>query len=438
MGEDYAVVEIIDAVLLLSVGVAVFAIIAISLLPLPIPASPPKVSLSAYIRGDYVFIEHMGGDALNFSLVKIDLSIGGKRMAKPKLHEINRNGLWECGEFVRYPYNSTDLVSVLVIDTNSNTVLLHGNLKRGVKPYIGVPPPLLVSSLRTNTTDEDLTCYAPYVENFDAETFIYSWKINGESFAEIIMPFDTDDSSFTRDYSGNGYDGIVNGAKWVKGGKVGGCYFFDGLDDSIYSVLPSLFDNIAENNFTISAWINFLDSKEGCILEAYKNETNFVKLSIENGTLNFGVCKEGKKYGVRSSALANNTWYYISVTWKANENDLRIYVNSDECTLPGSRSFNGGKIRRLSIGSCTNGSEVFLGYIDELVIYKRCLTDAQIHQNYLDTKDGLTDHRTIVADETELGEIWSCTIFPNDGNRDGKEVESNLLLISSYPGGSTS
>ncbi|MCD6411301.1 MAG: type IV pilin [Thermoplasmata archaeon] len=437
MRRDCAVVEILDTVLLLAVGIAVFAVIALSLLPLPVPATPPKVSLSAYIRGNYVFIEHMGGDALNFSSVEISVHIGGEAMPKPSLHEINRNGLWECGEFVRYPYSSNKTVSVLVVDRNNGFVLLHGNLKREEKIYIGAPPPILVSSLRTNSTDEDLICYAPPVKNFSPKTFIYSWRLNGEPFTEVLLPFDTDSSSSAKDYSGNGYNAVVNGATWVSNGKIGGCYLFDGVNDNIVvSNLPSIFEDTSRSNFTISFWIKCTNVSKGCLFEAYKNKSNFVRIFLDNGSINSVICKEGKKIWVKSGcSIINDTWYYIAVTWKLSKGSMEIYINSTNYTSLESGNVGNEGIKRLTIGSNSTGRNHFSGYIDDLIIYRRALSAVQISQNYMDSKDGFTDHRTIVADETRLGEVWSCKIFPNDGKEDGEVIESELLWISPYQGG---
>jgi len=123
----------------------------------------------------------MGGEPLQFKNISISVYIGDTSQSKPSLHEINPNGLWELGEFVRYFYNTTDLVSVLVVDTVSNTVLLEGNLRRGETPWIGVPPPILVSSLRTSCTGISeknyLHRYMPRLYTSRWYHFLYSYCI---------------------------------------------------------------------------------------------------------------------------------------------------------------------------------------------------------------------------------------------------------------------
>ncbi|HEX16815.1 MAG TPA: hypothetical protein ENG60_00125, partial [Thermoplasmatales archaeon] len=246
--------HVLDTVLLLGIAVVAFGMISLSLLPPALPRFPPNVKLSAYVRGDYLFIEHMGGDSLEYEKVRVMVRIGDEEKNKPPLIERNDNGLWECGEYIRYFYNTTELVSVLVIDEKSNTILLEGNLRRGEVTWIGAIPPLLVSSLRTNSADEDLTCYALPQKGFDAKTYIYNWKKNGVSIFEVLMPFDTRSVNRAKDYSGNGHDGIIRGAIWTDQGKVGGAYRFDGSDDRIEIPLPDIFKDL-NNNFTLSLWI---------------------------------------------------------------------------------------------------------------------------------------------------------------------------------------
>lgn len=441
ISDTYAVSsETLDSILLLGAAIIAFGVVTATLLPIPFPSDTPHVNLSAYIRGDYVFIEHMGGESLDFSKTEVSVSIGDELKPKPSLREVNNNGLWECGEFVQYFYNTTDVVTVLVVDTTSNTVLLQGNLRRGETSWIGAPPPILVSSLRTDTVDEDLICYALPVQGFDAHTFIYNWKKNGASITQLLMPFDTQSLSSTHDYSGNGYNGNVYGATWINNGVVGGSYYFDGVNDHISIPLPQVFDNISLNNFTISMWVKSDDlttntSVEKCVLEAYYDENNFVQIFQYESSIHFGVCVDGDKKAVKTPSLQENTWYHIVASWNALYDSPVIYVDAEASTSGGSRDYQGGDDRCLSLGQKTDGNNSFMGYIDELCIYPYLRSQEQIYQDYLDTKDGSTDHRTIVARETSLGEVWSCTLTPNDSTQDGETIDSEDITIVSYPGG---
>jgi len=73
--------------------------------------------------------------------------------------------------------------------------------------------------------------------------------------------------------------------------------------------------------------------------------------------------------------------------------------------------------------------------MDDAQVYDRVLSGDQIYQIYLSTKDGDSDERVIVSEETSLGDIWQCIVTPNDGAQDGTPVASNFLKIIEYGGG---
>jgi len=436
---NYAVSShVLDSILLLGIAIVSFGAISSYFLPVTLPTHPPNVDLSAYIRGDYVFIEHMGGESLEYDKVRIEVSIGDEAKSKPPLVEKNNNGLWECGEYVQYFYNTTDLVSILVIDEKTNSVLLHGNLRRGEATWIGATPPILVSSLRTNSDDEDLICYALAQKGFTAKTYIYNWKKNGESIFEVLLPFDTQSESSTRDYSGNGYNGIVEGATWISSGKLGGAYRFDGIDDKISVPLPDIFKDL-NNNFTISLWIKSKDiqsnsTKKKTILEIYIDENNSLQIFQYNSSFQFGFKINGnKKQALKTSKVQENEWYFLTVVW-TYDNPL-VYLDGVLDMTPGEREYPEGNKSGISIGQLSNGNNSFNGEVDEFYIYNYARSSQQVYQDYLDMKDGLSDHRTLVASETSLGDAWSCTITPNNSVTDGDPIDSEVLIIEAYGGG---
>lgn len=437
--DNYAVSShVLDTVLLLGIAIVTFGVISANLFPIVLPTHRPNVDLSAYIRGDFVFIEHMGGESLDYNKTRLVVSIGDVNQVKPHLIERNGNGLWECGEFVSYFYNTSDLVSILVIDEKTNSVLLQGNLRRGEVSWIGAVPPILVSSLRTNSDDEDLICYALPQENFRAKTYIYNWKKNGRSIFDVLLPFDTQSSGITRDYSGNGYDGLVSGATWVSDGKVGGAYSFDGIDDKIEISLPDVFRDLS-NRFTISLWIKSRDvrtnsSEMRTILEIFIDRNNSLQLFQYDSSFQFGFRTNGsKKQAVKTSEIKENQWYFLTVVW--NSGNPSIYLNGTLDTSSGIRDYPEGNRSGLFIGQLSDGRNRFNGVIDEFYIYRYSRSPQQIYQDYMDTKDGLSDHRTLLASETSLGDAWSCIIIPNDSSGDGDPIDSDVLIVEAYGGG---
>ncbi|HDO19664.1 MAG TPA: LamG domain-containing protein, partial [Thermoplasmatales archaeon] len=298
---------------------------------------------------------------------------------------------------------------------------------------------ILVSSLRTNATDEDLICYALAPQGFTPKTFIYNWKRNGVPINDVLMPFDTQSSSTTNDYSGNGYVGTVNGATWISNGVVGGAYAFDGTDDGIFVSVPSIFNDMKNNDFTISMWLKSNDistnkSVVKTILEVYIDDGNDVQIFQYNGSIQFVVRANGeKRVSIKTCELSNNVWYHIEAVWTWD--NVTIYVNGTPYALPGLREYPLGDTVSMTLGQRTDDTGYFFGYIDEFYVYNYARSREQIYQDYIDTKDGSTDHRTLVSEETSLGESWSCTITPNNSLTDGTQINSEVLTIVSYGGG---
>lgn len=69
------------------------------------------------------------------------------------------------------------------------------------------------------------------------------------------------------------------------------------------------------------------------------------------------------------------------------------------------------------------GNTYFNGTMDDVHVYNRTLTASQIQALY----DGRVNE--IVSDETNIGDVWSCEVTPNDGAQDGASVLSNNLTI---------
>ena len=448
--DEFAVSEVVGAMLLVLIAIIAFAAIYLYVFPLPIPQPEPTVKLKGYVTDDgTAVLEHMGEESLSAYRIVVR-QIDGTLINTTTYQ--NENDPWEIGK-CNYPPTNTplltknDKVSIDVYeiyDDGSEYQVFTGILtgKRGAtQPTIPSVPPMLISNLRTNSTDEDLICFNYTINaSINASTYIYRWMIDGHPLAEFLMPFDTNSSTTTRDYSGNENNGTLFDCVWTENGIVGGAYHFGGSKEHIVieSLLPSCFDDIDHNDCTISIWVNcsFMDQDNKIILEGRKDTQNFVRLYQEDNAFHFGVSVDNTKYVVRTEDILSNKWYHLAAVWDASEKYLAIYTNGVISTIRGNKSFSSGAHDGLSLGHGNSGSGGYwYGYLDEVQIYDRILSDDQIYQIYLGQKSGLSDKEVIVSAETNEGEIWQCIVTPNDGTRDDIPVTSNLLQIINYPGG---
>ena len=312
-------------------------------------------------------------------------------------------------------------------------------------------PPTLTSPAYNYT---NITCVA---DTYDPDmgdnvTNIFGWEKNGVPWITINYPFDSDDScgaNCTKDYSGNGKHGQLGGSAdgdaaeptWASSGQIGGAYTFDGNDDYI-----TLDSGIGFDTWTVNVWVYAHTIPTGGADIYSQAHTaivdDWVRLMVR--TFNPGdgnnipratvYLRDGVNrdwYG--NTSLSTNTWYMLTFVRNGNS-DERIYVNGKQESLyyrfsnnvnPTLNTENIGRIDRGGAGA----SNYFNGTLDNFMMWDTNLSDAQIKQLYEDTKNGYSDNRTIVSQETFIGELWQCFVTPNDGSSDGPTNASNNVTI---------
>jgi hypothetical protein len=450
LNDNYAVSEVVGGMVLIVIAVLSFTVISLYLWPSLDPVDE-SIKLQGYVTDDgTAVIEHVGGQSM-YSYRLLVNDVNGTLIGSKNYRALESP--WEIGECI-YPLedigyghlvDENDMVRISVYNLKADgdeyevfDGILTGNIAE-YTPYM----PMLISSLRTDTPDEDLTCYTYSAKpDINATTYIYNWKINNQPIAEVIMPFDTNSNTTTKDYSGNGLDGLVRDCEWIENGIVGGAYRFGGSKEHIVveAGLPPSFSDIANNDFTISIWVNssYMNQDNKIILEIRNDTKNYIRLYQEDDAFNFGVCvdKYSFKESVKTGYIQSNIWYHVAAVWDADQQSLVIYVNGVISTERGDDTFSCGSHTGLSIGHGNSGSGGYwYGYLDEVEVYNRVLSGYQIYQIYISQKDGQSDKRTFVSEETNLGEIWQCFVTPNDGTQDGTTIASNTLQIVNYPGG---
>jgi len=445
---NYAAAEIIGGVFLIAIAVLSFAVLQFYLFP-DLPPIDENVKLIGYVN-DYgvAVIEHVGGKSLsNYRIIVRNTD--GTLISSDNYRNVTP--CWNIGD-CKYPledigygslYNESDKVQISIFSLNEDgteQMVFDGILSGKTEKYIPFTP-MLISSLRTDSSDEDLICYTDTINpDINATTYIYNWLVNGIPFAEVIMPFDTNSNTFTRDYSGNGLDGFVRDCIWLEDGVVGGCYYFGGSKEfiSIEVNLHPSFDDIAHNDFTISIWVksNFMYEDNKIILEIRKDTKNYVRLFQADNRFIFGVCIDDIKKSVVTANVQSDVWYHLVTVWEADSEYLAIYLNGICSTERGDVSFSCGSHTGLSLGHGNSGSGGYwFGLLDELEVYNHVLSADQITQIYISQKDGDSSERVFVSQETNIGEVWQVIVTPNDGIIDGTPLASNTLKIINYPGG---
>ncbi|MEK7314842.1 MAG: LamG-like jellyroll fold domain-containing protein [Candidatus Eisenbacteria bacterium] len=220
--------------------------------------------------------------------------------------------------------------------------------------------------------------------------------------------FDEGFGTTVGDASGHLLSGAIEGAIWTATGKYGSALSFSGTSSYVDLGNPALLQ--LTGSMTWSAWIyaaaNPFD--DGVILAKSDNSSGWqFKTSPDTGVQTFGVAVSpsgaGHTQRYSTTVRALNTWYYVAAVYDAESQTLDIYVDGvlDNSTLVGTipASQTDGNVNA-AIGRRSGGNfNYFNGVIDEVRIYSRALTQAEIQadMNTPLTPPGLTIAPTVAA-----------------------------------------
>jgi hypothetical protein len=213
------------------------------------------------------------------------------------------------------------------------------------------------------------------------------------------------------DESGNGNDGVVNGALMASDrfGNQMKAYSFDGLDDYIDCGSMEGIAGIAQ--MTISCWINYesiINSSRVFGREETNNSSYGLALALDNFNGNNNGIKAVMRNGSNTLGNANSVlqplqYFHVVLVYNGQSNGnsemIKMYINGMITSL----------IYTGNIPSLTHNNEFnawiggsypssvdapFHGILDDIAIYNRALTEQEIQNLYnapsetLDTGDG--------------------------------------------------
>jgi hypothetical protein len=339
--QDDAVSEVIGAIMMVGIGVALFSVLYFIVMSYPFTPPVPSVDIVGSIQGDSIVLEHRGGDSLDQNAT-VSFIIGGVRISDTIgffLNDSNGNHRWDIGEQLAYNYtvsgNITGLqVEATVVDRDSNSIVMMGVLQEGettvippeipslntsvnpISPYVQASPSLIVSA----TGDAGL----------DNVTLYYRWS---------------DDNSSWNGGLNDIYDGVDSNTSNV--------------DDSGDTGTETNFSNAngtAPDNNSMS--LVEADQTGQSYKTAVQGDTTNVDLSADLGIeTNFMNCKETAPDGDNMSLAESNDGYLLlnenkTVDSKSNtytawtQTGTTPYLNADDYSTnyirTGTRNYNSG------------------------------------------------------------------------------------------------
>ena len=185
------------------------------------------------------------------------------------------------------------------------------------------------------------------------------------------------------DMSGHNLNGTIVGATWTAGGRFGNALSFNGATSYVDLGNPTALQ--LTGSMTIEAWINAAanPANDGQIVAKSNGAGWEFKTSPDTGHETFGMqvsgtSGAGQRYSTTVRSL--NTWYHVAGVYNATAGTLNLYVNGvlDSGTVLGTVPLAQlNQAVSVNIGRRTGGY-YFNGIIDELRIYNRALSLAEI------------------------------------------------------------
>ena len=203
--------------------------------------------------------------------------------------------------------------------------------------------------------------------------------------------FDEGTGTHVTDVSGNGNDGTLRNAVWTEGGRFGGALVFNGRNANV--AIPDAGSLDLSSTLTIEAWVDPTVVPAGW------------RTIVHLGTANT----------YETSTLPANVWTHVAMTY--DRTNLRLYVNGEQVSTRAVSGSLASPRERLSIGGDVPHGEYFNGRIDEVRIYDRALSSAEIRADMI----------------TPVGDPGSeDAVFPHalEGNTAGTERTSAHLDVN--------
>jgi hypothetical protein len=219
---------------------------------------------------------------------------------------------------------------------------------------------------------------------------------SGSSLASGLVghwTFDGKDTSWTsgttgttNDLSGNGNTGTLtsmNRSTATTPGKLGQALNFDGASNYV-DVGSNASLGVASH--TVSAWVYVSPSAFalgwGCIIQHDRNNPGNFGLFLDGGTQKFHYRWDNGDANDFATTVVPNKWYFVVGTDDIASGVVNLYLNGVLDTQFTGKSGPTAESGLAQIGTDTSG-EYFKGNIDDVRVYNRALSAAEVKQLYL-------------------------------------------------------
>jgi hypothetical protein len=212
--------------------------------------------------------------------------------------------------------------------------------------------------------------------------YISNYTLKSDPALVAIWRFDEGLDNLAADNSGEGNDATIIGANWTTG-KYGSALQYNGTSNYVET---SIQKNVS-GAFTVSLWAKVQDNNPRTIISTQGPSNYGFNVEFLNGNLINASIGTGTVWLAHSASASltytKNYWYHIA--YAVNRTGYRIFING---TLANTGTYSAGTPvlfdvnHTLNIGRRQDATKYFNGTIDDVKIWSRALTDAEVLSEY--------------------------------------------------------
>src|SRR5258708_3874484 len=179
------------------------------------------------------------------------------------------------------------------------------------------------------------------------------------------------------DVSGNNNNGTIGAATWTTAGKFGSALVFNGTSAQV--TVPNATSLQLTTGMTLEAWVFPTGSLASWRAVLDKNVDGYYLMASSdpnNRPVVGGTWTGGNQNAAAPTALALNAWTHLAATFDGAT--VRLYVNGAQVASQAQTAPLATTTGTLQIGGDSYPNEFFAGRIDQVRIYNRALTQAEI------------------------------------------------------------